>query len=325
MRGGARAIVSGRGARALVSGRGARALAAVRQLAPAKVNLYLHVIGRRPDGYHSLDSLVAFADIGDLVVAEADRELSLRVTGPFAAGLSSGADNLVLKAAHALREAHALRKAHGARAEIRRGARLTLHKTLPVASGIGGGSADAAAALRALCRLWRLRVTPEALAAIARGLGADVPACLASRTTFVGGIGERLTPVPDLPMLSAVLVNPGVALATPDVFRARRGGFGRARRFAPALLDGAAYARLLAARRNDLTEAAIGLLPAIGEVLRALETARECRLARMSGSGATCFGIFPSDAAARRAARALAAERPRWWIKAARLGSPDLD
>jgi len=290
-------------------------MATVRQFAPAKVNLYLHVIGRRPDGYHRLDSLVAFADVGDVVTAESARQLSLRVLGPHAGDLSSDADNLVLKAARAL----------GAAAGVTKGARLTLRKNLPVASGIGGGSADAAATLRALVRLWRLKIKPAAIAAIARELGADVPACLASRAAFASGIGERLTPAPALPALSAVLVNPGLALATPGVFKARRGPFGAARPFAPALLDGRALATLLAARRNDLTDAAIRLRPVIAEVLRELEAMPDCRLARMSGSGATCFGIFPSAAAARRAARAMATRRPRWWIKATELGSPDLD
>ena len=289
-------------------------MATVRQFAPAKVNLYLHVVGRRPDGYHRLDSLVAFADVGDVVTAESDRELSLRVVGPYAGDLSDDDDNLVLKAAHALRAA----------AGMQRGARLTLRKNLPVASGIGGGSADAAASLRALVRLWRLKVKPGVMARIARGLGADVSACLASQATFATGIGERLTSAPGLPTLSAVLVNPGLALATPDVFKTRRGPFGSARPFAPALLDGPALVTLLAARRNDLTDAAIRLQPTIAEVLRELATA-DCRLARMSGSGATCYGIFSSDAAARRAARAIAASRPRWWVKATRLGSPDLD
>lgn len=292
----------------------------VRAFAPAKINLYLHVVGRRPDGYHRLDSLVAFADVGDVVTAEADREVSLRILGPYAGDLSSEGDNLVLKAARALRAAGG----------VRRGARLTLRKNLPVASGIGGGSADAAAALRALSRLWRLRIKRADLAKIARGLGADVPACLASQAAFVAGIGERLTPAPELPALSAVLVNPGLALATPDVFEARRGPFGPARRFAPALLDGPALVTLLAARRNDLAEAAIRLQPAIAGVLQEIEAAADCRLARMSGSGATCFGIFPNDAAARRAARAIAARavaagRSRWWIKATRLGSPNLE
>ncbi|MSP88878.1 MAG: 4-(cytidine 5'-diphospho)-2-C-methyl-D-erythritol kinase [Alphaproteobacteria bacterium] len=289
-------------------------MATVRQFAPAKVNLYLHVIGRRPDGYHRVDSLVAFADVGDVVTAESDRELSLRIVGPYAGELSSDDDNLVLKAAHALRAA----------AGVHRGARLTLRKNLPVASGIGGGSADAAASLRALIRLWRLKVKPGVMAGIARGLGADVPACLASRAAFATGIGERLTSAPGLPALSAVLVSPGLALATPDVFKARRGLFGSVRPFAPALLDGPALVTLLAARRNDLTEAAIRLQPAIAEVLRDL-AATDCRLARMSGSGATCYGIFSSDAAARRAARAIAASQPRWWVKATRLGSPNLD
>lgn len=289
--------------------RSAGAAAVVREFAPAKINLYLHVTGRRADGYHRLDSLVVFADLGDVVTARAADDLSLRILGPFAAGLDDDENNLVLRAARALRAAGG----------VGRGARLTLRKTLPVASGIGGGSADAAATLRALTRLWRLTLRPATVAQIALALGADVPACLESRAVFAGGIGERLTPAPALPEAALVLVNPGVALATLAVFRARQGPFSRSQRFQRAPADAVALAALVSTRRNDLTTAASAMEPAIADVLSALARAPGCLLARMSGSGATCFGLFSGHGAARRVARELAMAQPGWWVKATRL------
>ncbi len=252
------------------------------------------MLGRRPDGYHLLDSLAVFADVGDTLTAEPAESLSLAITGPFSAGLSAGADNLVLRAARALAPA---------------GARLVLEKQLPVASGIGGGSADAAAALRLLARLWRLDVP---LAALALGLGADVPVCLARRPARMGGIGEALAPAPALPECGLLLVNPGVAVATAEVFRARSGGFS-----APAVLPAswpdaeAMAADLRAATVNDLQAPALALCPRIGVVLAAIEAAGDCLLARMSGSGATCFGLY-RNAAAAEAARARLPARG-WW------------
>lgn len=273
--------------------------------APAKINLYLHVLGRRPDGYHQLDSLVAFADIGDELRVQPAADLSLDLDGPFAAGLAEEADNLVLKAARLL----------GAG----RGARFALTKNLPVASGLGGGSADAAAALRALRRLWALDIDDAALSRLAFELGADVPVCLAGRAMFVGGAGETLSPAPGLPPAGVVLVNPGVPLATSRVFAARQGPFSTGARFDRSPRDAAALAALLAERRNDLEPAAAALVPAVAEILAALRASPGCRLARMSGSGASCFGLYDDRTAGETAATWLAERRRKWWIKPAGL------
>ncbi|MBM3950044.1 MAG: 4-(cytidine 5'-diphospho)-2-C-methyl-D-erythritol kinase [Rhodospirillales bacterium] len=281
----------------------------IRVAAPAKINLYLHVVGRRPDGYHLLDSLVAFADIGDTVEARADERLSLAVDGPFADAIPAGDDNLVLRAGYALAEL----------AGEKRGAAIRLTKRLPAASGIGGGSADAAAALRALMCLWNANPAPEALAALALRLGADVPVCLGGRAAFMGGIGEELAPAPPLPKASIVLANPGQAVATPEVFRRRTGPFSRPARFAEAPGDAARLARLLKARGNDLEEPARAICPAIGDVLAALRRQPGCLIARMSGSGATCFALFAEPGAARAAADAVARAHPAWWVQAGAL------
>ena len=271
------------------------------EAAPAKINLTLHVTGRRADGYHELDSLVVFAGAHDLLRAAPADTLSLTLEGPFAAGLSAGADNLVLRAARAL----------GELCGVRAGAALHLDKRLPVASGIGGGSSDAAATLRLLGALWGVAPAPWALHALAAGLGADVPVCLAPRPCRMSGVGEVLSPAPGLPECGMVLVNPGVALETRAVFGARRGGFSVARTMPPGWPDAAAMATELAAGANDLQAAAIGLCPAVGDVLAALRMQAGCLLARMSGSGATCFALFATPAAAAAAAAGLA--RPGWW------------
>jgi 4-diphosphocytidyl-2-C-methyl-D-erythritol kinase len=289
---------------------------AIRVAAPAKINLYLHVLGRRADGFHELDSLVGFADIADFVVARPTpgRGLTLTIDGPFAEALRGDtAENLVLRAARLL----------AARAGVAADAALSLTKTLPVASGIGGGSSDAAATLRALARLWRVPLGEGELAALAAELGADVPVCLQRRTAWLGGIGERLEPAPKLPPVAILLANPGIALPTPAVFKARRGPFSAAARFAGAPRDAAELAALLAQRRNDLTDAAIALVPEIAELLALLGATEGVRVVRMSGSGATCFALYDDDAAARRAAAILAAERPSWWAATGRLVNED--
>jgi 4-diphosphocytidyl-2-C-methyl-D-erythritol kinase len=262
--------------------------------AAAKVNLFLHVTGRRDDGYHLLDSLVVFAGIGDVLHAEPASKLSLSITGPFGAALTCEPDNLVLRAARALGG---------------NGVRLTLEKNLPVASGIGGGSADAAAALRLLCRLWKL--APPDLPGIAMTLGADVPVCLAGRPSRMGGVGERLDPAPSIPGCGLVLVNPGVAVATADVFRARRGGWSAPAELPHAWPDVGTMAQDLRKLRNDLQPPATALQPAIGDVIAALAATPGCRLARMSGSGATCFGLFDDPVVAVQVAARL--RRPGWW------------
>jgi 4-diphosphocytidyl-2-C-methyl-D-erythritol kinase len=278
--------------------------------APAKVNLYLHLIGRRPDGYHLLDSLVAFADLGDRITAEPAAKLSLEITGPEAASLSKlGRDNLVLRAARLLAD-------HTGAA---RGAALLLEKNLPVAAGIGGGSSDAAAVLRLLAALWQLSIGEEALRGLGARLGADLPACLYGRAAWLGGAGEQIDPAPDLPEAGILLANPRQQLPTAAVFAARTGPFYEAGRFAPMPRDAAGLARALTARRNDLTDAAIGLVPEIGTVLGRLARLPGALLARMSGSGATCFAIFPDRSAAREARAALAAAEPQWWCAAGGL------
>ncbi len=280
---------------------------ALRAAAPAKLNLYLHVVGRRADGYHLLDSLIAFASVHDTLAAAPAEALSLAVTGPFAQALAAESENLVLKAARLL-------AAETGRAPA---AAITLEKRLPVASGIGGGSADAAAALAVLARLWGVPIGEPALMALALRLGADVPMCLNGRAAFAGGIGEELAAAPPLPEAGLLLVNPGVALPTAAVFGAREGAYSAPARFREAPRDAAALAGLLATRRNDLAAAARQLAPAIGTVLTTLAAAPGCLLARMSGSGATCFGLFPSAAAAAAAAPAVA--RPGWWVAPAHL------
>ena len=278
----------------------ATALAAA---APAKINLFLHVIGRRADGYHLLDSLAIFAGIGDTLRVEPADDLSLLIEGEHAAELADAADNLVLRAARAL----------AAAAGIVPRARLVLDKRLPVAAGIGGGSADAAAALRLRARRWGLGQLDEAkLFRIAAGLGSDVPVCLAGRPARLGGIGERLEASPALPALGLVLANPGIPLATADVFRARQGPFSAPARLGAIWPDAAALAGELAALGNDLEPPAIALCPPVAAVLAALRAEPACLLARMSGSGATCFALCADPAQAVAAAARLPAPWWRW-------------
>ncbi len=278
------------------------------EFAAAKVNLYLQVTGRRPDGYHVLDSLVMFVDIGDRVsVSVADR-LSLEITGPFKADLDLDHDNnLVLRAARAL----------AAEIGIEARAAVELGKHLPVAAGIGGGSADAAATLRALMQLWAAPLDRDRLFAVALGLGADVPVCLDTNPAVMRGIGDRLEPAPpNWPKLHLVLVNPRCALSTAAVFAARDGEFTAAPPLdlhSPSIGDVVAA---LSARQNDLEPIARRLEPAIDATLASLTGQSDCLLARMSGSGATCFGLFSSADVASRAAAELSAAHSGWWVAA---------
>lgn len=272
------------------------------EAAPAKVNLHLHVTGRRADGYHLLDSLVVFAGAADLLTGDTADGLSLALGGPEAASLAAEPDNLVLRAARAL----------AAAAGVPANAALRLAKRLPVASGIGGGSADAAAALRLCARLWGLRLPEARMAELALSLGADVPVCLAARPARMGGVGEVLSPAPRLPPFGLLLANPRVAVATPAVFRARARAFRPPAALPAGWNDAAAMARDLAALANDLQDAAVSLCPAIGEVLAALAALPGARLARMSGSGATCFALFDDPGTARAAAGLLPAAWWRW-------------
>jgi 4-diphosphocytidyl-2-C-methyl-D-erythritol kinase len=284
------------------------------ETAPAKVNLTLAVLGRRRDGYHLLESLVAFARLHDRLSFIPDTTLALRVIGPTTAAAGPVADNLVLKAARVL----------AAEVSGLKLGRFTLTKNLPVAAGLGGGSSDAAAALRLLARANRLSGHDPRLLEAARQIGADVPVCLDPRPRLMRGIGEKLSLPLDLPTLPAVLVNPGATLATKDVFAALGFARGARRRRRPVIgrLPGErdALIALLAAHCNDLEPPALALKPVIARVLGALREQPGCRLARMSGSGATCFGLFGSARAAAAAARELATARPRWWVQATVLG-----
>ncbi len=279
------------------------------EFAPAKINLYLHITGRQGDGYHRLDSVAVFPAIGDRVTAHPAPALSLEITGPFAGDLGAGADNLVLAAARALSVSEA-----GGSDGRARGAALRLEKNLPVASGIGGGSADAAATLRLLARVWASERAD--LPAIAARLGADVPVCLGARAARMSGIGTDLAPAPYLPEAGIVLANPGIALPTREVFAARAGAFSAAPALPAGWGDAAAMAADLAALGNDLEAPAIALRPQVGTVLAALRTLPGALLARMSGSGATCFALFATAAAALAAARHLPRE---WWVRAGGL------
>lgn len=275
--------------------------------ASAKVNLFLHVGARRADGYHPVQSLAVFTNLGDDLSFAADDALSLTVDGPFANGLAGEGDNLVLRAARALAQAGATGQ----------GAKIALTKNLPVASGIGGGSADAAAALRGLKALWSLAIGDTALAEIAAGLGSDIPVCLQSRPAFMEGRGEILRPPQSMPRLPMLLVNPGVAVPTRDVFAAlqTRSGVDMALpqgRFG----DTADLLRFLETTCNDLEAPARTLQPVIGEVLEAIAALPGCLMARMSGSGATCFGIFADDDCCARAAHVLGKAMPGWWVAA---------
>ena len=273
-------------------------------LAPAKVNLFLHVGDKRADGFHPLQSLAVFPMLGDSLTAEASDMLSLSVTGPFAAALTDG-DNLVLKAARAL-------AAKAGRAPT---AKLTLTKNLPVASGIGGGSADAAAALRLLSALWQLDVDDAVLTDIAAGLGSDIPVCLASTPCWMEGRGEILRPIVSLPHLPLLLVNPCVAVPTGPVFAGLQTRSGVDRKLPPGRLrDMSDLLRLLDGTKKDLEAPARILQPVISDVLTALAGLPGALFARMSGSGATCFALFPDDDSCKHAAAMLTQAHAGWWI-----------
>jgi len=272
-------------------------------LARAKVNLCLHVTGRRVDGYHLLDSLVVFADVGDRISVVAADRLELTITGPMAGSLPVSDDNLVLRAARLF--------------EQRQGVAITLDKVLPVASGVGGGSADAAATLRALSTLWGAGL-PAGSRVLS--LGADVPVCLAGVPARMEGVGEVITPVQGLPAAWLVLVNPGVGVATPDVFRGlSRRDNSPLPRILPPLRGLAELAAFLQMQRNDLEAAAMALAPVVAQVKSALAAQPGCLLARMTGSGATCFGLFPDPLSASAAAQAVRKAERGWWVAAAEM------
>ena len=271
--------------------------------APAKVNLYLHVTGKRPDGYHLLDSLFAFAADGDVITVEPAAELSLEIVG--APDLSAGEDNIVVKAARKLAVALG----------VEPNVRIVLEKNLPIASGIGGGSTDAAATLKALQTLWGKTLPDEKLHALALELGADVPSCLAGKAVQVSGIGEILTPAPKIPALPVVLVNPNKPVSTPAVFKTRKPVFSKPMPFANDCGDIDVFIAELKKRHNDLQDAACALEPAVAEVLKSLEKQLLCLFSAMSGSGGTCFGLFRTAKDAAEARADLTANHPNWWVE----------
>ena len=280
------------------------------EAAPAKVNLALHITGRRPDGYHELESLVVFADIADELSARAAKSDSLRVGGPFAAAAGSGDSNLVMRAIAAFRVRWP--------GHVETGLTLELKKNLPVAAGLGGGSADAAAALRLMASLGEADISLADLGAVALSLGADVPACLLSRPCEVRGVGEIVHPLRGFPPSHIVLVNPLVPVVTADVFRRLLSRENPPLPPLPQPLTRPAQLGLwLAETRNDLEPPAIALLPVIGDLIAGMRKFDGCILARMSGSGGTVFGLFGSAAQAHQAAHDLREKRPGFWVAAA--------
>jgi 4-diphosphocytidyl-2-C-methyl-D-erythritol kinase len=282
--------------------------------APAKVNLTLRVLGSRADGYHDIESLVAFADIGDRLTLTPGDALTLTVVGPGAAQTGAEADNLVTKAVRALTA-----RVPGLRAGVFR-----LEKNLPVAAGLGGGSADGAAALRLLAQANALAPDDPRLPDAARATGADVPVCLDPRPRVMRGIGEILSAPLPLPRLAALLVNPGVAVPTKLVFSGWKPSANASppagRAAVPKMQNAEQLLDWLASEANDLEAPAIALAPAIAEALASLRAAAGCRLARMSGSGATCFALFSSDVESAAAGKKLRTQFPDWWISTTVLG-----
>ena len=275
--------------------------------APAKINLYLHVTGQRPNGYHDLDSVIVFTTVHDVITVTPHDTLTVQLSGPFGnhlAGLSN--NNLAIRAAQLLAEL----------VGIPAKAKITLNKILPVSAGLGGGSADAAAVLRALCRLWLVCPSEKELAAVALTLGADVPVCLKGCAAHVSGIGEVIKPLKlGAAPAAVVLVNPGLPLSTKTVFEAHRGPYSSPRpfNFLPSNIHD--LARSLAQRSNDLTDTARTLCPEIDEVLNALNRTAGCQLARLTGSGPSCFGLFDGIKDAKTAATQISALKTDWWVK----------
>ena len=275
--------------------------------APAKINLYLHVTGRRADGYHELDSLIVFTALHDVITVAPHDSLTFQKSGPFGDYLTDDPNNNLV-----LRAAQMLANLAGIPAE----ARISLYKTLPIAAGLGGGSADAAAALRALCQLWLIDPSEEEMAALALSLGADVPVCLKGRAAHVSGIGDLLNPLQFCPPpMAMVLINPNIPLSTKSVYGTLRGPYSSPQplNILPKNIYEIAYA--LAQRTNDLATPARVLCPIIDEVLAALTASEGCQLARLSGSGPSCFGLFTDTNNAETAASRISALKGDWWVK----------
>ncbi|MAZ02922.1 MAG: 4-(cytidine 5'-diphospho)-2-C-methyl-D-erythritol kinase [Sneathiella sp.] len=275
-------------------------------VARAKINLYLHVTGRRSDGYHLLDSLVVFADYGDKLTVESDSSLSLEISGPFSAGIPATDDNLILKAARLLQENTAEKK----------GAKIRVVKNLPIAAGIGGGSADAALALQLLDKLWETGLFDRQLADLGLSLGADVPVCLYGKPTIMTGVGEQLSSGLIIPKIHIILVNCNISVSTADVFRHLE--ISNAPKSGLNVKEGNEADLISALQRtgNDLQAPAFQIAPQIESVIDEIAGETGCQLARMSGSGATVFGLFETAKAARNAAESIQSRHPDWWVRA---------
>lgn len=274
------------------------------RFARPKVNLFLHVTGKRDDGYHLLESLVCFPkNGGDTLRVSAAEDLTLTSSGPYSENMGGSAVNLVLKAATLLQSEFGISK----------GAHIHLEKNLPVASGIGGGSSDAAAAMHLLNEFWRIDASLETLTQLGERLGADIPVCLFAEAAMMEGVGEKVTPLGPLPELFILLVNPGVSVATPTVFKAMKGIAGK--KILPNFeaMSSSVFLENLRGCSNDLEAGAIGLVPEIGDVLHALNRCADTEIVRMSGSGATCFALFETEAAANVAGNKIHEEYPNWW------------
>jgi 4-diphosphocytidyl-2-C-methyl-D-erythritol kinase len=282
----------------------------IEEFAPAKINLYLRITGRRDDGYHFMDSLVAFASIGDIISLTAADDYSLTIEGPMAVDLAreDPDKNLISKALRLLADHLGRRPAVA----------VTLQKHLPIASGIGGGSSDAAAALRAAAKLWDVPVDDPCLYTIAAKVGQDIPACVALRPCYFEGVGDVVSEGPALPPVGIILVNPLIPLPTPDVFKARHGDFSKPNRLPKAPMNATELSHYLLERGNDLTDPAAWIVPEIPKVLATLR-AHTTLYSGMSGSGATCFGLCENQQAAIDLQETLQKQHPNWWIKAGQL------
>lgn len=276
--------------------------------APAKINLYLHVLGRRPDGYHILDSLITFVNLYDILEIEAADDLVLTIDGPFGSGLSSGEDNLIIKAANILSNASGVKK----------GANIKLTKNLPIASGMGAGSSDAVATFKALSKLWGLSLSSDDLCEIALDIGAELPFFITGKSAIVSSIGEYIEPI-DLPKLDILLVNPGIPVLTAQIFN----NFAKKAdklekspiKWENKYSNKNDLINFLLQTKNDLKESAIDSVPQIGAVIKELEAQEGCLFANMSGSGATCFGIFDNAKQAEEAKDAISQKYPDWWVE----------
>lgn len=285
--------------------------------APAKINLYLHVTGRRDDGYHLLDSLIAFADIGDQIRIEPAQDFQFEINGDFAASFqakdrdaSPSSGNLVVQGAWAL--ARAAQKTPGVKA--------VLQKTLPLGAGLGGGSSDAAAMIWALCEYWDIPRNTAYLPELMTRLGADVPVCFLCQAARIRGIGDLLDPVPEIPEMPIILVHPAKPCITADIFMHYGGAFSEPLSIPPHFGDHESFVAFLHGTRNDLYETACQAVPDIANVIHALEAQQGCAIARMSGSGSSCFGLFETQAQAENATAALQRDNPDWWITPGHLG-----